>query len=159
MSVAHLPALEPDIDFALLPHDKEAIEFSFAAKREALGPHIRARWTWDEDYQRRVHQTRFAEKPFFAIWRADDALGVLSWWVRPDHARFGEFYLFERYQRRGLGSRILKHALAQADAATLPVRLEYLKWNPVGVLYKRNGFVVTGETDIHFFLERPPSAR
>jgi len=106
-----------------------------------------------------MHQVRFAEKPFFAIWWADSAVGVLSWSVCLDHARFGEFYLFYRYQGRGLGSRILEHALAQADAANLPVRLEYLKWNPVGTLYKRYGFFVTHETDSHFFLERRPSIR
>ena len=37
------------------------------------------------------------------------------------------------------------------------VRLEYLKWNPAGSLYLRNGFVRTHETDIHVFLERPAS--
>jgi hypothetical protein len=36
------------------------------------------------------------------------------------------------------------------------VRREYLKWNPVGSLYLRHGFVRTHEADIHFFLERPP---
>jgi hypothetical protein len=44
-----------------------------------------------------------------------------------------------------------------ADERPLPVRLEYLKWNPAGSLYLRNGFVRTHETDIHVFLERPAS--
>jgi hypothetical protein len=34
------------------------------------------------------------------------------------------------------------------------VRLEYLKWNPVGILL-RHGFRPMHETDIHVFLERP----
>ena len=85
-------------------------------------------------------------------------IGTLSWQVHPDHVRFGEFYLLEKYQGRGLGTRILRHALALADAGALPVRLEYLKWNPVGRLYLRNGFKPTQETDIHLFLERPVPA-
>ncbi len=32
----------------------------------------------------------------------------------------------------------------------LPVRLRYLKWNPVGSLYRRNGFQQVGESDVHF---------
>jgi GNAT superfamily N-acetyltransferase len=150
-----LDPLLADIRFeALLPRPED-LEFSFAAKKEALGPHIRARWPWDEDYQRQVHRQRFSEKPFFKIWRRDDAVGTLSWSIDDGHARFGEFYLFAKYQGAGFGTRILRHALEQADHQNLPVRLEYLKWNPVGSLYLRNGFVRTHATDTHIFLERP----
>ena len=67
MTAPNLPALEPDIRFELLPPGKEAFEFSFSAKKEALGPHICARWPWDESYQRGVHLARMTEKPFFSI--------------------------------------------------------------------------------------------
>jgi GNAT superfamily N-acetyltransferase len=152
-----LPPLAPDLRFEPLMDCAEAFEFSFAVKKEALGPHIRARWPWDEDYQRRFHKSRFAEKPFSAIYYHDTAIGTVSWLVESDHARFGEFYLLSRFQNAGIGSRILKHALAHADELGLPVRLEFLKWNPVGSLYLRNGFQPTHESDIHIFLERPPS--
>jgi GNAT superfamily N-acetyltransferase len=146
--------LPPDIRFERLLPNPEDLAFSFAAKKEALGPHIRARWPWDEDYQSQIHRVRFAEKPFFRIWRQSDAVRTLSWLIGDDHARFGEFYLFPQYQGAGLGTRILRHALTVADERQLSVRLEYLKWNPVGSLYLRNGFVRTHETDIHVFLER-----
>jgi GNAT superfamily N-acetyltransferase len=157
MSNPYLPDLPPDIRFALLPDSEEAFEFSFAAKKEALGPYILMRWPWDEEYQRKIHRLRLAEKPFFAIHRDDVAVGTLSWQANPDHFRFGEFYLRARHQGSGLGTRILRHTLALADAAGLPVRLEYLKWNPVGTLYLRHGFQPIGETDIHVLMQRPPS--
>ena len=72
-----------------------------------------------------------------------------------DFIRLGEFYLMPERQRRGLGTRILRHCLSLADDAALSVRLEYLKWNPAGTLYRREGFVVTGETDIHYLMQRP----
>lgn len=155
MSDRHLPELPPDIRFELLPGSEAAFEFSFAVKKQALGPHILKRWPWDEDYQRQIHRLRLAEKPFFAIHRNDVAVGTLSWLAASDHFRFGEFYL--QHQGSGLGTRILTHALSLADAAGLPVRLEYLKWNPVGSLYRRNGFRPIGETDIHVFMQRPPA--
>jgi GNAT superfamily N-acetyltransferase len=65
-------------------------------------------------------------------------------------------YLFPESQRRGLGSRILKHCLGLADRKGRPVKLEYLKWNPVGALYQRHGFIVVRETDSHWLMERPP---
>jgi GNAT superfamily N-acetyltransferase len=151
-----LDPLPPDIRFEQLLPNSEDLEFSFAAKKEALGPHICARWPWDEDYQRQIHRQRFAERPFFKIWRHEDAIGTLSWLMQEDHARFGEFYIFRRYQGAGLGTLIPRYALRLADEKNLPVRLQYLKWNPVGNLYLRNGFVRTRETDVHIFLERPP---
>ena len=119
----HLPELPPDIRFELLPDNAAAFEFSFAVKKEALGPHIRARWPWDEEYQREIHRLRRAEKPFYAIHRNEVAVGTLSWLAVSDHFRFGEFYLLAPHQRCGLGTRILVHALSLADAAGLPVRL------------------------------------
>jgi GNAT superfamily N-acetyltransferase len=145
-----------DVRFELLPDDDEAFEFSFRAKQEALGPYVVERWGWDDDFQRNVHRTRLREKPFFRIVHQGRAVGTLSVLQAADHIRFGEFYLFPDSQGQGLGSRILQHCLSLADRHALPVRLEYLKWNPVGSLYRRHGFEPIGETEIHWLMERPP---
>ena len=101
-----LDPLPPDIRFERLLPNPADLAFSFAAKKQALGPHIRARWPWDEEYQNQIHRQRFAEKPFFRIWRQADAVGTLSWLISDDRARFGEFYLFPQYQGGGLRTRI-----------------------------------------------------
>ncbi len=152
----YLPELPPDIRFHLLPKDEQALRFSFEVKRAAMGPYIVQHWGWDEALQMRLHGERFGEKPVFKVMRHDRAIGTVSVMRLADHVRFGEFYLFPEFQRHGLGSRILKHFLALADAERATVRLEYLKWNPVGTLYLRHGFTVISETDIHWLMERNP---
>lgn len=152
-----LPDMPPDVRFHLLSRTEEALRFTFEAKRQALGPYVVERWGWDEALQRRTHQTRFDEKPFFAIVLDGRPVGTVSVMRFDDHIRFGEFYLFPDSQRRGLGSRVLRHCLSLADAHGLPVRLEHLKWNPVGTLYRRHGFAVVGETEIHLLMERTPA--
>ncbi|MCD6074766.1 MAG: family N-acetyltransferase [Rhodospirillales bacterium] len=147
--------LAPDIRFEPLPATAEGFEFSFDAKRLALGPHIAKRWGWDEAYQRAVHTDRLKNKPFTQISRNDLAIGTLSFAMQTDHIRFGEFYLLPEHQRRGIGTRILKHCIAQSDSMGLPMKLEYLKWNPVGALYRRHGFETIGQTDTHWLLARP----
>ena len=118
----------------------------------------RARRGWDEGLQLRLHDERFAEKPFSRIvWRSED-IGTVSLMCLADCVRFGEFCLFPAHQRRGIGGAILGHCLALIDAEGVTVRLEYLKWNPVGSLYRRHGFAVIGETDIHWLMERPAAA-
>jgi hypothetical protein len=42
-------------------------EFAFQAKKDAMGPHISARWGWDEEYQLSVHKQRWSEKPWFIV--------------------------------------------------------------------------------------------
>jgi GNAT superfamily N-acetyltransferase len=158
MGPMHLPDLPPDLRFPLLPKEDDALRYSFEVKRQAMGPYIVQRWGWDEALQMKLHAERFAEKPFFRIERKGRAVGTVSVAEHPDHIRFGEFYLLPELHGQGLGSRILRHCLALADARGLPVRLEHLKWNPVGSLYRHHGFTVTGESDIHWFMQRAPGA-
>lgn len=143
-----LPKLPPDIQFELMPRTDDAFAFSLAAKRAALGPYIIERWGWDDDFQRGIYRTRFNEKPFFKISRDGRPIGTVSVTREDDYIRFGEFYLFPECQGQALGTRILRHCLSLADQLAVPVRLEYLKWNPVGSLYRRHDFRVIGETEI-----------
>lgn len=136
----------------------EDYEFSFEAKRQALGPHIAVRWGWNEDIQDALHRKRWSERPWSIIQIEGQAIGTLSVEEKEDHIRFGEFYLLPENQGRGIGSRVLRLVLDRADTLRLPVRLEYLKWNPVASLYLRNGFEVVSKNDIHFFLTREPNA-
>jgi GNAT superfamily N-acetyltransferase len=152
----HLPDLLPDVRFHVLPQNEAGLRYSFEAKRSALGPYIVERWGWDEAFQVQTHRARFGEKPFFKIVRSGCDAGTVSFMRLGDHIRFGEFYLFPDCQRQGLGTRILQHCLSFADEQGVPVRLEHLKWNPVGTLYRRHGFAVVGETEFHWLMERMP---
>jgi GNAT superfamily N-acetyltransferase len=153
-----LPDLPPDLSFPSLGACPGDLDFAFESKRQALGPHVAARWGWDDAFQREVHIQRFSAKPLFAIQRAEERLGTISVEVQGTSMRLGEFYLFPGHQGQGIGTRVLQHCLELADHLQLPVRLEYLIWNPVGALYRRCGFVEHARSDIHVFLERPPTS-
>ncbi len=143
----HLPDLPPDVQFVALPRDERAFAYTFDVKRAAMRPYIEERWGWDEALQ----------KPFTRIVWRERAVGTVSLMRFDAYVRFGEFYLRPEFQRLGLGGRTLRHCLQLSDAASLPVRLEYLKWNPVGSLYRRHDFAVIGETETHWLMERPTS--
>jgi GNAT superfamily N-acetyltransferase len=151
-----IPALPPDISFDRLPQTPEARDFAFEVKRAAMGSHIMARWGWDEAFQRNFHEQRFRDTPLSRIVHNGQAVGTVALTALADHLRLDEFYLLPRHQGQGLGARILNHCLAIADARGMPLRLRYLKWNQVGSLYRRHGFTVIDETDIHFIMERQP---
>jgi GNAT superfamily N-acetyltransferase len=133
-------------------------DFAFSAKREAMGPHIEARWGWDGETQLRFHHDRWSSRPWQIILLGDERVGTVSLDWQADHLQFGEFYLLQRHQRRGIGSQVLQDALHKADHLGLATRLEYLKWNPVASLYARHGFKRMDENGTHYFLVRPPKA-
>ena len=89
---------------------------------------------------------------------AGNEIGVLSWLLGVNSARFGEFYIFPDYHGKGIGSRILAHVLEEADRLGLPVEFEHLLWNLVGSLYSRHGFLETSRSEIHVFMTRPVAA-
>ena len=142
------------IDVVPMERNEESFEFALAVKKEALGPHIMERWGWDEQLQRKTHSERWAVRRFFRIVRDGASIGTVSIDEGPDHVILAEFYLLSSFHRKGIGTEVLAKILSEADAKHLPVRLQCLKWNPALSLYRRHGFVVTGETDTHFQMER-----
>lgn len=81
------------------------------------------------------------------------AVGTVSFGEAPDHVLLAEFYVLPAFQRQGIGTEVLRRVLSTARSKNLPVRLQFLKWNPVGALYRREGFKVTGETETHYQME------
>lgn len=148
--------MNPDT-LTLIPATVDDVPYTFEAKRAAMGAYIAEEWGWDEESQLKIHWSRFKEKPFFIIVMDGKPVGTVSIQENTDHIRFGEFYIMPEYQRKGIGSTLLDRVLKEADEKQMPVRLEYLKWNPVGELYKRNGFEITHEDQFHYFMERKPN--
>lgn len=143
---------------ALRPARPEECELAFEFKRDAMGPHIRAKWGWDEDFQREHHRRRWDDKPWQVILLNDQPVGTVSLDWQSTHLQFGEFYIGAGHRGRGLGTTVVQSALRQADQRAIEARLEYLRWNPVASLYLRHGFRVIAESEIHFFAVRAPSA-
>ena len=144
------------MEVTLSPAEATDFEFAFEAKHQALGPYVTAHWGWDEALQRELHRQRWAGRPWSIINYASQKVGVVSVARADMHIQFGEFYLLTRFQRQGIGTEVLRAVLRQADADGLPVKLEYLKGNPVASLYERHGFAVVSENEHHHFLVRSP---
>ena len=138
----------------LRPAREDEFDFAFEAKRQAMGPHIMAKWGWNEELQLAHHKSRWEEKPWSIIVVDNTAIGTVSLDWRAEYLQFGEFYIFDAYRAQGFGTRVIQATLVEADRRRIETRLEYLKWNPVASLYLRHGFRVVGENDIHFFAVR-----
>lgn len=65
----------------------------------------------------------------------------------------GNICIIPEFQGRGIGTRILKDII-EANS-NHDITIQYFKQNPVGALYERLGFHISGETDYHFQMIKP----
>lgn len=145
-----------EMELAIRPATESDRGFAYEVKRAALGPYVEQLWGWDEPLQQAFHaRTWEARRPDIIVIDGQDA-GTVQLVRRDADYLLGEFYLLPRYQRQGVGSRLMRRMLAAADAEGLPVRLQVIQINPAKALYERHGFRVSGQTATHFLMERAP---
>ena len=140
------------------PADASDAVFAYTVKRAALGKYVAQVWGWDEAVQRAYHDSDWAVHRPDIVELNGVPIGTLEVADHHDHVYVGEFYLLPAYQRRGIGTKLLRRVLKRADDAGLSIRLQFLKVNPVRSLYERHGFQITGESTTHYFAERSPSS-
>jgi ribosomal protein S18 acetylase RimI-like enzyme len=73
--------------------------------------------------------------------------------------RIIDISLLPACRNRGIGTLILQDIIAEAEAATLSVRLSVVMNNPARHLYERLGFTGTGDNGVYLSLERPALTR
>jgi GNAT superfamily N-acetyltransferase len=130
------------------------LEFLFSLLEVALGPYVEQTYgTWHraEQHARFVAGTR--PETHQVVELAGRPVGCLAVEWLPDQVKLNRVFLLPAVQGRGLGSRLVRQLLAQAEAAHLPVRLRVFKVNPAQRLWRRLGFAVVGETETHWLME------
>jgi GNAT superfamily N-acetyltransferase len=83
-------------------------------------------------------------------------VGWLQTVVSKSEHMLGQIFVDARFQRRGIGTEVLRRIIAEASRMELPVRLAVVKINPSRRLYERLGFRVTHEDDRKVYMTREP---
>lgn len=86
---------------------------------------------------------------FWTLWDGDALLGVGAWKrLSEDHGEIKSMHVAEGSRRRGAGSALLRHIMADAQTAGMRrLSLETGSWDyfrPAAALYARHGFVACG---------------
>jgi GNAT superfamily N-acetyltransferase len=140
----------------LVPATDDDREFSYQVKKAAEGVYISRIWGWDESFQRKFHETDWNENRPDIIKYSGKSIGTLSVVENDRYIQVGRFFILPEYQRKGIGSYLLRTVLQKADKAGLVSRVAFLKGNPVESLYTRNGFHLVDEQGQYIFMERNP---
>ncbi len=77
--------------------------------------------------------------------------------IREDNQIFvAQMFVDSPFQRRGIGTEVMKRLISEAAEFGLAVRLNVVRINPARRLYERLGFRVTHEDDRKFYMKRYP---
>ena len=95
---------------------------------------------------------------FLVVLAAGEPAGRLYLHRRPAEIRIMDLALLPTYRGRGIGSRLLRQIMAEAQADGLQVTIHVEKFNPALRLYQRLGFRVLKDKGVYYFLawERAP---
>ena len=87
---------------------------------------------------------------------AGDDVGWLQTTPAEDATFIGQLYLEGRFQRRGIGSRVIRAVIDEAVSERKAVTLGVVKINPARRLYERLGFSVSHEDQHKVYMRREP---
>jgi ribosomal protein S18 acetylase RimI-like enzyme len=129
--------------------------FVWEVRRQALREYVAAIWGWDEGAQREMFERRFSPSGHQIIVVDGMDAGLLQLVDEGSNLVVGKIELLLEFQRKGVGTVLMKRILGEAQVRRVPVRLQVLRTNtPARRFYERLGFSVSGETDTHFQMER-----
>ena len=76
----------------------------------------------------------------------------------PGEVRIVDITLLPEWRNHGLGSRLLRDIIGQAERAGLPLTIHVEMYNPALRLYQRLGFEPAGKHGVYYLMRRNPPA-
>lgn len=109
--------------------------------------------------QHTYYQEQFKKAEFSIIQQKGKPIGRLYIDRRKDEIRLVDIALLPRYQRKGIGSKLLKDVLDEGSAKNLPVRIHVEHNNPALTLYVQLGFKHIEDQGVYFLMEWVPTIK
>jgi GNAT superfamily N-acetyltransferase len=142
---------------ALRRANEEDVDFAFQVLKETMRDYVVATWgTWREEESRREIAEQVSAGGTEIIELNHAPIGVQLVERPGTHIQLVQLYIEKEFQRRGLGTQLLKRLFVEGRESSLPIRLRVLAVNPAKRLYERLGFVVIETTAERLFMEWRP---
>ena len=138
------------------PTSEADFEPLLALRIEVMREHLERVFRYKPSRARRIFRGHFDEPGMRLILLDGERVGCVGFRQGESEIKIDSFYLDRRLHGGGLGTKILKALLAEADATGLPVQLEVLTGSKADRFYMRHGFVKLKEDEIEGHYERPP---
>jgi ribosomal protein S18 acetylase RimI-like enzyme len=150
-SDARQPAPQPVVLRAARPED-----FAFCRRitHETMRWIVERLFGWDEAQQAEKFATQWRLDETRIITCAGEDAGWLQTRPAEDAIFLGQLYLDGCFQGRGIGTRVMRIIIDEAQRDGKAVTLGVVKINPARRLYERLGFRTTHEDEYKFYMRR-----
>lgn len=140
--ITYRPAAPEDFNFLYALH--RAVMRVYV--EEVFGP-------WDEAWQQAHYRRDHPIHQLRVIQRDGQDVGMLYVEERTEEIFLVSLEVLPAFQRRGIGSAVIRELIEAAARLGKPVALQVLKNNILARnLYQRLGFGVTGDNDTHYIM-------
>jgi GNAT superfamily N-acetyltransferase len=109
---------------------------------------------WDDAAQAEKFARQFVLPEVRVIVMHGQDVGYLQVAEEPEGLLLKELHIAAPFQKRGIGTEVLRRLLAEARRMGKPLNVGVVKFNPARELYERLGFRIIGEDAYKFFLRR-----
>jgi len=99
------------------------------------------------------YQQHYADAEFLIILSYGVPIGRLYVARWKDEMRIVDISLLPQYRNAGIGTKILRDLMAEAEAADKSIRIHVEKFNPALRLYEGLGFTAIEDKGVYLFLE------
>lgn len=143
--------------YILVPYTEEYYDFVYEVKKNAYIKYVEECWgQWNEEDQKEYFKKFIStyKNNSYIIKNEDKAIGFYNDEELEDGSyEVGNICIIPEYQGKGIGTDILKTKLEEHK--NQDIKIQFFKQNPVGELYKRLGFIPSGETEFHYQMIKP----
>ncbi len=135
----------------------EDFDFLFRLREQAMRAYIEETYgPWDEAWQLAYFRRHFDPSVLQIIQVDGVDAGALHVQERAEEIYIASLEILPQFQRRGIGTQILRQLMDAASRQSRLVALQVLKTNILArSLYQRVGFGVTGENETHYIMAWP----
>ncbi|PCJ56916.1 MAG: hypothetical protein COA79_17410 [Planctomycetota bacterium] len=126
-------------------------EFIKKIKFDGLRPYVTELWGWDEQYQENNFNKNFNPENMDLIVYQNQKIGMIRTELQDDCLYLAEIFIDKLYRNKGIGTKIIKDLINSNKPK--PIKLQFLKPNPVQSLYEKLGFRIIDETNSHYKMQ------
>ncbi len=146
-----------EIAWTLRPATADDRDFVIELTRAAMGPYLEATFGWDEATQTAYFDEGFDPSGGQIVEVDEVDVGEILVEERPDELVLTRLALLPDWQRRGIGSAIVRMLIERAHELESALVLQVFKTNLRATrLYESLGFVRTGESDTDVYMRLEP---
>ena len=142
--------------YKLKKYSDNYYNFVYEVKKEAYRKYVEENFgQWDEEVQKEYFDKfiNAVKENAYIIEYDNKDIGFYNGEVLGNgDYEIGNICIIPEYQGKGIGTKVLKDIIKQNIKRN--IGLQYFKQNPVGDLYQRLGFVLVGESEYHYQMEK-----